>query len=56
MLLYRRSYGVPYPNFTWHMDENHKLVRYVCACISIIFVLLQQLHVHTLYYTCSTNN
>ena len=23
----RRVYGVPYPNFIWHLDGNHKLVR-----------------------------
>lgn len=25
----RRRYGVPYPNYIWHIDGNHKLVRYV---------------------------
>lgn len=23
----RRVYGVPYPNFVWHIDGNHKLIR-----------------------------
>ena len=23
----RRRYGVPYPNFLWHIDGNHKLIR-----------------------------
>ena len=23
----RRVYGVPHPNFIWHLDGNHKLVR-----------------------------
>lgn len=23
----RRSYNVPYPNFIWHLDGNHKLIR-----------------------------
>ena len=25
----RRRYEVPYPNYIWHMDGNHKLIRYV---------------------------
>lgn len=25
----QRVYGVPYPNFIWHLDGNHKLIRYV---------------------------
>jgi len=25
----RRVYSVPYPNALWHIDGNHKLVRYV---------------------------
>ena len=24
----RRQYTVPYPNFIWHLDGNHKLIRY----------------------------
>ena len=24
----RRFYEVPYPNFIWHLDGNHKLIRY----------------------------
>ena len=24
----RRVYEVPYPNFIWHLDGNHKLIRY----------------------------
>jgi hypothetical protein len=24
----RRRYGVPYPNYIWHIDGNHKLVRW----------------------------
>ena len=23
----RRQYEVPYPNYIWHVDRNHKLVR-----------------------------
>ena len=26
----RRRYGVPYPNYIWHVDGNHKLTRYAC--------------------------
>ena len=32
----RRRYGVPHPNYIWHIDGNHKLVRYVqCTCLSV---------------------
>jgi len=23
----RRTYSVPHPNFIWHLDGNHKLIR-----------------------------
>ena len=25
----RRVYKVPTPNFLWHLDTNHKLIRYI---------------------------
>lgn len=25
----RRVYRVPTPNFLWHLDTNHKLIRYI---------------------------
>ena len=25
---YRRQYQVPHPNYIWHLDGNHKLIRY----------------------------
>ena len=28
----RRTYSVPGPNFLWHIDGNHKLIRYICYC------------------------
>lgn len=28
-LLKRRVYSVPTPNYLWHLDSNHKLIRYV---------------------------
>ena len=34
--VYRRRYSVPYPNALWHIDGNHKLIRWrivVHACI-----------------------
>ena len=27
--IYRRQYKVPFPNYIWHLDGNHKLVRFV---------------------------
>ena len=26
--IYRRKYSVPAPNLLWHIDGNHKLIRY----------------------------
>ena len=26
--IYRRTYSVPGPNYLWHIDGNHKLIRY----------------------------
>ena len=26
--IYRRVYSVPGPNFLWHIDGNHKIIRY----------------------------
>ena len=28
----RRQYQVPVPLSLWHIDGNHKLIRYVCSC------------------------
>ena len=33
----RRRYGVPYPNYIWHIDGNHKLVRYVYTLVPTTF-------------------
>lgn len=27
--IHRRAYSVPYPNALWHLDGNHKLIRYM---------------------------
>ena len=27
----RRAYSVPHPNALWHMDGNHKLIRYITS-------------------------
>ena len=27
-VVHRRSYSVPYPNFIWHVDSHHKLIRW----------------------------
>ena len=32
----RRVYSVPYPNFLWHLDTNHKLIRYVILCYIVL--------------------
>ena len=32
----RRTYSVPYPNYIWHIDSHHKLIRWrfvIHACI-----------------------
>ena len=41
-LIYRRKYSVPCPNALWHIDGNHKLIKYR-------FVLL-------IYVHCADNN
>ena len=35
----RRTYSVPSPNALWHVDGNHKLIRYVIILITV-FILL----------------
>ena len=35
----RRVYGVPYPNYIWHLDGNHKLVRYMCSIMLTLISL-----------------
>ena len=27
-LISRRAYSVPYPNYIWHIDSNHKLIKW----------------------------
>ena len=34
----RRIYSVPHPNFLWHIDGNHKLIRYMYVCAQWHFV------------------
>ena len=34
----RRRYGVPYPNYIWHVDGNHKLVRYAYPHLPIVCI------------------
>ncbi len=29
----RRVYSVPHPNSLWHIDGNHKLIRYACSIV-----------------------
>ena len=50
--IYRRSYSVPTPNSLWHIDGNHKLIRYrlvVHCCIDGYSRLL-------IYAHCATDN
>ncbi len=50
--IYRRKYSVPAPNSLWHIDENHKLVRYrlvIHCCIDGYCCLLVYVH-------CANNN
>lgn len=32
----RRVYSVPHPNYLWHLDGNHKLIRYNIVCYVIV--------------------
>lgn len=48
----RRVYSVPYPNYLWHLDGNHKLIRWrfvVHHCIDGFSHLIT-------FCRCSTNN
>ena len=51
-VIYRRKYSVPCPNALWHIDGNHKLIKYrfvVHCCIDGYSRLLIYLH-------CADNN
>ena len=48
----RRVHSVPYPNYLWHLDTNHKLIRWRFVthhCIDCFSRLITFCH-------CSTNN
>ena len=48
----RRVYSVPYPNYLWHLDGNHKLIRWrfvIHHCIDGFSRLIT-------FCRCSTNN
>lgn len=50
--IYRRKYSVPTPNSLWHIDGNHKLIRYrfvIHCCIDGYSRVL-------IYAHCATNN
>lgn len=50
--VYRRRYSVPYPNYLWHLDGNHKLIHWrlvVHACIDGFSRMI-------IYLTCANNN
>ena len=50
--IYRRKYNVPHPNALWHIDGNHKLIRWrlvVHACIDGYSRLV-------IYLQCANNN
>ncbi|XP_028417759.1 uncharacterized protein LOC114542313 [Dendronephthya gigantea] len=50
--IYRRKYYVPYPNFLWHLDGNHKLINWrmvVHACIDGYSRMI-------IYLSCENNN
>ena len=36
----RRAYSVPHPNALWHMDGNHKLIRYITSMPLAMSILL----------------
>lgn len=50
--IYRRKYNVPYPNFLWHLDGNHKVINWrmvVHACIDGYSRMI-------IYLSCQNNN
>ena len=50
--IYRRKYSVPTPNSLWHIDSNHKLIRYrlvVHVCVDGYSRLM-------IYAHCASNN
>ena len=50
--IYRRKYYVPHPNALWHIDGNHKLIRWrliIHACIDGYSRL-------AIYLACANNN
>jgi hypothetical protein len=50
--IYRRKYHVPHPNALWHIDGNHKLIRWrfvIHACIDRYSRLV-------IYLQCANNN
>ncbi|XP_028412399.1 uncharacterized protein LOC114535216 [Dendronephthya gigantea] len=52
LTIYRRKYHVPHPNALWHMDGNHKLIRWriiIHACIDGYSRLI-------IYLQCANNN
>ena len=43
----RRAYCVSSPLALWHIDGNHKLIRYVCACLDgSVLVRIEHLKTH----------
>ena len=48
----RRIYSVPYPHFLWHIDGNHKLIRWGLVIHSAIDGYSRA----CLYLSCSNNN
>lgn len=39
----RRKYSVPAPNSLWHIDGNHKLIRYADNS-GILFIIIYHVH------------
>ena len=35
----RRTYAVSRPNALWHLDTNHKLIRYIYTAVDLIIFL-----------------
>ena len=48
----RRVYSVPYPNFMWHLDGNHKLIRWRF----VVHVGIDGFSRLIVYCQCSNNN
>ena len=50
--IYRRVYSVPGPNYLWHIDGNHKMIRYRL----VVHGGIDEFSRLITYLKCSNNN